>query len=349
MLKNYTALFQIFAICRKFLRVLLISSIFGIQGLSDSGEGLERLSDSYLLPKEYRTQSEPDRPRWVLLPSLASFVLPGFDQWTEGQDSYGMAYTGAGLAGIAYARHHSVKLREETKGQSKGEDRDGFGQPSERQRRALWGAQIYQLAGSLSSYHAYRTAIWTHKPLGKYSFICRQESMQEIVSAPFRFDFLTRSTTLWPLGIGLALALLSQSAIDLEPTIERDPLTTSDAFFTGAISYGAGVGEEAVFRGFLMPELRQALGSDFWSNALTAVGFAAAHLGSVDRPIAQLALGYYWGDLTQRNNWEISESIFIHTWWDVIAFLTVFQIKDKEPAAADERPALHLPPFEIHF
>jgi membrane protease YdiL (CAAX protease family) len=147
----------------------------------------------------------------------------------------------------------------------------------------------------------------------------------------------------------VALAILSQSAIDLEPTIQRDPLTVSDVFFTGAISYGAGVGEEAVFRGFLLPELRQALGSDFWSNAVTAVGFAAAHLGSVDRPIAQLALGYYWGDLTQRNNWEIAESIFIHTWWDVIAFLTVFQIKDKEPASSAVRPALHLPPFELHF
>jgi membrane protease YdiL (CAAX protease family) len=235
------------------------------------------------------------------------------------------------MVGGAAIHHAQAIATRPTAGESEADDEaEGFGQPGERERRVLWGSQFHILTGGLSSYQAYRTALWTHKArFGGYRFIRRQESMREILTAPLRFDFLKRSTTLWPLGIALGLHVLSMASVESTEGLAKDRFTWSDAFFSTGISYNAGVGEEPFFRGFLMAELREATGSDFVSNGLQSVLFAAAHLATVERPFAQLALGYYWGHLTQKNNWEISESIFIHTWWDVIALLTVFQIVEK--------------------
>ena len=31
-------------------------------------------------------------------------------------------------------------------------------------------------------------------------------------------------------------------------------------------------------------------------------------------------MGYYLGYLSQKNHWTLKEGIFIHAWWDLIAF-----------------------------
>ncbi len=53
----------------------------------------------------------------------------------------------------------------------------------------------------------------------------------------------------------------------------------SDAFYSGAYSYNAGVGEEAMFRGWLMPVFHQKFDSPFWANATTSVLFAQSSQG----------------------------------------------------------------------
>ena len=65
---------------------------------------------------------------------------------------------------------------------------------------------------------------------------------------------------------------------------------------------------------------------------MTATVFAAAHYSNHNQlPIFQLLSGWYLGYVTQRNDWSVSESIFIHSWIDVIAFTAAFAFgKEKE-------------------
>ena len=98
--------------------------------------------------------------------------------------------------------------------------------------------------------------------------------------------------------------------------------------------------------------MREYWDSDFWSNAAQSLLFAAAHLNTNPQPIAQLLLGYHLGYVTQKNNWTLGESIFIHTWWDVIAFSTIYHYKQAEPeneAVQRLKPVLWLPPLQFAF
>ncbi len=281
--------------------------------------------------------SQPERPRATFMPALFSLILPGFDQWQEGQIGYGAAYSGLALFGLGYASAFSERA---SNAGEPGLDQPRPVAPDEFNRRVQWGSQLTLVAGSLSAYHSFRSAARTHRPNGDYAFLGRDESPAEIMLAPFRFDFLTRTTTLLPLGLIAGLYAYTMSTE--QDGVVRDPLTNSDAFFASALSYGAGTGEEAAFRGWLMPELRQVTGSDFWSNSITATIFALAHLSTIDVPVVQLGLGYYLGHVTQRNRWRIAESVFIHTWWDVFAFLMIFQTSEK--AERDARQAVHKKP-----
>ncbi|MGE3760274.1 MAG: lysostaphin resistance A-like protein, partial [Pseudobdellovibrionaceae bacterium] len=158
----------------------------------------------------------------------------------------------------------------------------------------------------------------------------------DLMMAPFHFSHLLKPTTFIPLGV-LAYAIGSSRG-----EYKKRPLNSSDGFFAGGISYNAGVGEEALFRGYLMMNLRESWGSDFWSNAATATVFGLAHLSPSNRaPVAQLALGYYLGWITQRNDWTLSESIFLHAWWDVLAIAAALEY--------DEESVVYLPAFVTTF
>ena len=47
--------------------------------------------------------NQPQRPRSFFLSPLASFFLPGFDQWYEGQYSAALFYSGGAVSGLALA------------------------------------------------------------------------------------------------------------------------------------------------------------------------------------------------------------------------------------------------------
>ena len=71
-----------------------------------------------------------------------------------------------------------------------------------------------------------------------------------------------------------------------------------------------------------MPVTNYYVKSPWVSNLITALLFGAAHFGGDNTfPLPQALAGYYFGYVTQKNDWGIGESIFIHTWLDVIAFL----------------------------
>ena len=50
-------------------------------------------------------------------------------------------------------------------------------------------------------------------------------------------------------------------------------------------------------------------------------------------------------------SYAISEGVFIHAWWDVIAFVTAYnyKTKPKDDTGHILRPVLWLPPLELNF
>ena len=108
----------------------------------------------------------------------------------------------------------------------------------------------------------------------------------------------------------------------LGPDKDREfvPVKGRDAAFSFGLSYDAGVGEEAFFRGYLMPLFRQHLGGSRWlANGLQAGLFAAAHRDFDPRAFAfRLGYGLYAGQLVNRRGGGLRQSVFTHFIWDLI-------------------------------
>lgn len=308
----------------------------------------------------FRPGSDPTKPRSDIACPLVSFLLPGACQWWQGQPVAGTLYTSVAVAGYAYARSISRandlverQKADEERRKENGEDEpeNGFNQKDPALRKTNLGLQVAQWSGGMSLYHGFRTAVRTRQPLGQYEFLTHEETPFDLMAAPFDFRYLARTSTLVPLGIGTVLALVQYHS-PVPDSLDRDKFTSEDGFYAGAYSYNAGTHEEAMFRGWLMPVLREWWGSDFWANTAQAGIFAAAHLNTVQVPIAQGLLGWHLGYVTQKNGWQLGESIFIHAWWDVLAFATLFHYKQTEPdaeKAAKIHPVLWLPPFQTQF
>lgn len=263
---------------------------------------------------------------WV---PFLSMVLPGFGQYYEGDYGYGAAYTGTAVAGYTYAAMTALEYEEAT-GKDLDELRDPFdANPPLYEKKIRLGEQVAMSAGSFSAYHSFRSSVQSYKD-GRYGFLGPGETPGELLLAPFRFDYLKRPSTIWPIALAGALHYLAMQQDWEAEDYQVVPLGQDGVFYTGAYSFNAGTHEEALFRGWLLPEMYVATGRhEFWTKASNALLFAVAHLGNIGTPIPQLLFGYYLSDLTMENNWRIGEAIFIHTWWDVFAFLTVHKLKDR--------------------
>ncbi len=290
---------------------------------------------------------EPRNTFWI---PFLSLVIPGTGQFIEGEYTSGSIYFGSWVGGGIYAssaRKNIGKYQDTSEYKSfTDEDRKNYESHGEYPRKYSLGSQISFAAGSFSAYHNFHTRVQSHKLQGGYSFLEREDTPEEIMAAPFKFEFLKRPSTYIPIGIAGLYYLLATNVKSKE--IARNPLSNSDVGFAGAYSYLAGTHEEALFRGWLLPTFREATGSDFWANGITALGFAASHLGTVPVPLPQFLLGWHMGNVTINNKWSIQESIFIHNWWNVIIFLGQYQTKLQKPAAA-LTPVLWLPPLELRF
>lgn len=248
-----------------------------------------------------------DKKRNVYFPPLVSLLLPSFDQWWEGQHGAAGAYLGTWFVGF--------NLMSNASQQANSLDRD-FDDFNDLKRQYAYGTQLMMFAGELSAYQSFRTAMKTRQSDGEYNFLKEtDETTGDLLLAPFAFSEVLKPTTFIPLVLLTGLVIANHNSGSHEP----GDFTFGDGAFTAGISYNAGVGEEALFRGYLMPVMREGFGSNFWSNATTAVLFGAAHLGSNKLPIIQTLGGFYLGWLTQRNGWSLRQAIFLHTWWDVIA------------------------------
>jgi membrane protease YdiL (CAAX protease family) len=288
----------------------------------------------------FELQFEPDRPRNFIFPPLFSLVLPGLDQYMESQTGYGFAYTGIALLGVG------LDL--------------GFQDPNtdaipsittqdNRSRMRLLGAQLQFVAGEMSAYHSFRTAVRSRQNQGEFLFLKHEESPVDLALAPFQFGkYISRPTTYVGLPAMLAMGLIVEKIKNSSSWVSDQwhwP-SASDYAFAGAFSVNAGVGEEALFRGWLMPLSMHYTDSEWVSNAITSVVFGAVHYSSENKfPISQTIGGYYLGYVAQKNEWQLGESIFIHTWFDVAAFLLTYATTEKD----QPKPAFLFSPISFAF
>ncbi len=298
----------------------------------------------------YQLLREPERPRDPWLMPFLSLFLPGLDQWWEGQYEWAGIYSFSALAGVGYSIMNRVSYADHP---SKEQIQDRM-MHGVKERKRILGGQVYQGAGGLSAYHAFQTAVASRKQIGQFSFLSEPDKPQDIMMAPWNFSYAIQPTTYIPLLFISSIGVLSLQSVKYQDEYRKDSLSGDDVFYSMSRSYIAGTHEEAWFRGWWLPAFREATGSDFWANTGTAVVFGLAHYESNSRPWPQAILGWYLGWLTQKNNWSIRESVFIHTWWDVAAFLVASQIRKKEFAdkkyASLEPPlVLNLPPLYFSF
>ncbi|CBW25372.1 hypothetical protein BMS_0458 [Halobacteriovorax marinus SJ] len=91
-----------------------------------------------------------------------------------------------------------------------------------------------------------------------------------------------------------------------------------------------GMGEEALFRGFLFPAFSQAVGP--WGGAITSSAiFAFAHKGAnTEANIVRGALGMLFCWQYYRNKFNLNKNIFTHSWYDQI-LIGPFNIASQDP------------------
>ena len=265
------------------------------------------------------------RPPWgaeFRMPAL-SMVFPGIGQDMQSAGRTGLAFTGTAVAGFALAATLDTAPLAAS----------GVMPRTIDQQRAFLGLSLMSGAGELSAYDSFRRSLPALKRQNKYQFLDQREPLGALSSAPFDPHFLGRWTTWLDLAYTGVVAALVVS-VETEPGKLYRPYTFRDAAFGTAVSFQAGVGEEAMFRGWLYPMFHQATGQRFWvSNSIQAGIFGVLHLPQAG-PFALVLGGWGWyeGWLTRRNQWSIRESIFHHFWYDATIFAVTFLTDERRPA-----------------
>ena len=317
------------------LQWLLILCLWSQSALAQSTDSTEKKDDNSFFSNEMKREGK-ERSSVVWLP-LLSYVAPGTVQYMNGQVGAGLVYSLTGVAGLATAVSGVVELNNRV---NEDEDLTDLDSRDPAVRRYLWGMKTYDLAGSLSLYHAFRTSLKFRQQKGDFDFLPSEgETTDELMLAPFNFSNLSRWTTILPLTLGLGLVVF----VGANDDYDTRNLTAGDIAFAGGISYNAGVGEEAMFRGWMFPLFVEAFGSSFWGNMAQSTIFAAAHLSEDNQfPLAQFMAGYYFAWLAKRNGWTLQESIFVHAWWDVIVFTAAF-------TQGDKKASIYVPLYQTQF
>lgn len=274
---------------------------------------------------------EPDRPprkhphfKSDLWLPLGSAFMPGFGQYFQGDWSGGV-YTGVAVTGYLVAAQGATEIERDFGKDAINQDPSSLlFSESWSYRKIVLGSLAYQGSGFLSAYSAFRSSVPRfQQENSRYLFLGRRESVPELMAAPLRFDHLLKPSVFIPLGVlagGVGYLVSDERS---RHRGARWTLSGDDFVFTGAEAWNAGVTEEAVFRGWLYPLGYQYLWQDFWlANGAQALLFGAAHFDPDANPLPwpQALLGFYFGWLTKKNGWTLSEAIFMHAWWDMFVF-----------------------------
>jgi len=243
----------------------------------------------------------------VFLP-LASLFLPGLGQYWDGES--GWPYTTAAVAGLV-AAGAAINAH----------DRSGeFSLTKIESQAFLLGAQLWLDAAFLSSYETYR-----HRIIDELGSPEDLNSVSSILLAPADFRALTHFRVLIPwvligaLGIGSALVDDENTSYSSGPF---EAFRWHDGAFALGASYGAGVGEEAFFRGYILHGLDRVAGwHPLVANVAQSSLFAASHADFSYSFLVRMGFGMYSGWLAQSANYNLRDAVFLHTWWDLFLFV----------------------------
>jgi len=242
---------------------------------------------------------------------FGSFFVPGLGQYLHHAVWPGLAYSGTAVAGYAVSTRGDATLTV---------PRDPEDQ------LAFEGLHVAATAGMLSAWDAFHRAMPSLRQADKYDFFEPDEDLGDLFTAPLDFRFLGRWTTLADLAFtaGVTTWILMEGPDDRT----FRPFHAHDAAFATGLSLNAAVGEEALFRGWLLPMLTQKLGGSFWvANFIQSALFGAGHPQADAFALVIGVSAFYSGWQVRRNDWSIREVIFQHFWYDV-AVVTATLLRD---------------------
>lgn len=259
---------------------------------------------------------------------LGSLVVPGLGQYIHGSPWVGLGYSGAFVGGL---------LAAEAWGGAPDLD------PLPRSTEDQLAFEAYHLSFTtalLSAWDAFRRPMPALQGAGKYAFLGEPEDLGDLVTAPLDYRFLGRWTT-W-VGLGLTGSVLAWWLSEDSDSGGGPPFRARDAAFAASLSLDAAVGEEALFRGWLLPMLTQKTAGRFWlANAIQAALFGLAHPQADEFAFVIAADAFYGGWLTRRNDWSIREVIFQHFWYDAVLVTAAL--------LADDSPTITVLPVRLRF
>jgi len=259
----------------------------------------------FFVDLSYGQTASHDEKRSVTLVPVASFFLPGLGSFLEEDYSKGAKFLGYFGAGLGVLLSTEQRIKEFNKSDSL-----NFHHYRDLQREQDIGRAMAAHSMMFSLYDSFLSRVEDHKSDGKYLFLPKDQTINSVLKAPIKFEYMKRWTTYVPFSLAL---ILSPLQFNKSPRPDRFELRPVDGVSSTYMSYVAGTGEEAMFRGWMYPVLYQNTDNHFLSNAIQGTVFGYMH---GPKPYFQLAFGFYAGWLTKRNEFDIGEAAFVHAWWD---------------------------------
>ncbi|MFN3604509.1 MAG: CPBP family intramembrane glutamic endopeptidase [Leptonema sp. (in: bacteria)] len=181
------------------------------------------------------------------------------------------------------------------------------------------------------------------------------EDYFDLAIAPLNPRFLLNQKFIIPIGIVLLLVGYETSHPPKNPerTLLYPGMKSSGYmnFYTTVLSFNAGVGEEAFFRGFINHYAIQEAGFGI-GLLFSSLSFGFAHLGNgIGNAIFATIFGAYLGYLHYKENWDIRQGIAIHFWWDIIAIgSTLRYMKEDSNVLKNSKEIFFMPiSFQLKF
>lgn len=163
----------------------------------------------------------------------------------------------------------------------------------------------------------------------------KKENYLDLAFSSFNPKFIFNKKFLIPISLALIITGYETSHPPKNPeiTLLYPGMKRSGYmnFYTGVLSFNAGVSEEAFFRGFINHYLIHKVGLELGILSSSLI-FGAAHLGnSLGNAIFATFFGAYLGYLHYKENWDIRQGIAIHFWWDVIIIASTLRYTKEDP------------------
>ncbi len=213
----------------------------------------------------------------------------------------------------------------------------------ERKTYANANAELFsQSALHIFFYSAYSTYRDSGRISNHYN-----ESFLDLVMAPFNKKYLLSPYFYIPVGLLLAglsyqtkYPPLNPEWMMVSPTMKKSGYMQ---FYSTVVSFNAGVGEEAFFRGYLNHYFIHKTNKPVWGILISSALFGLGHFqNSPLDVIFPTIAGIYFGFLHYINNWDIRQGIAIHFWWDFLIFTySLRYVKEDKNVFKSQR--------EIHF